>query len=157
MSSAPGPGSSALTTHLRNAIESADWPSLARAMHPNVSWGAPDGAGSGCRGRTDVLGRSTRLHADGLHVTVDEAFTYPAAVVLGLRTQSTGPTPAPQTTVYQVYDIADGLITRITAYTGRSEALEAAYTRATAELRSYAGFSPASPNQQAGLGSCLQR
>ncbi|MCZ0984755.1 nuclear transport factor 2 family protein [Streptomyces diastatochromogenes] len=130
MSSSPRPGPSDITAQLRRAVETGDWQSLAEVIHPNVLWGAPEGGGTGCRGRSAVLSRCAALHAEGPRVTVDEIFTFPAAVVLGLHPQRALPTPGPNTAVYQVYDITGGLITRIAGYADRSAALDAAYTGA---------------------------
>jgi hypothetical protein len=60
-------------------------------------------------------------------MTIDETFAYPGAVVLGLRIHGAALTAGSGGTVYQVFDIVDGLVTRITGYADRSRALQAAY------------------------------
>ncbi|WBO68897.1 nuclear transport factor 2 family protein [Streptomyces camelliae] len=118
---------STMTARLRRAVEAAHWQSLAGLLHPDVACGPPEEGGSVCRGRSRVLSHFARPGADGLRATVDETFTYPAAVVLGLHLAGAGPAPGPPPTVYQVYDLADGLIIRVTEYADRAEALGAAY------------------------------
>jgi hypothetical protein len=61
---------------------------------------------------------------------VEETFMYPGAVVLGLRLHGSMSTPDPDDMVYQVFDVMDGLITRITGYTDRTQALNAAFNGA---------------------------
>ncbi|OLZ64499.1 hypothetical protein AV521_34725 [Streptomyces sp. IMTB 2501] len=120
-----GPG--AVTAHLRRVLDAADWRALAEVLHPNVSWTRPDGARADCRGRSHVLSRCVRLDALGLRVRIEETFTYPAAVVLGLRVHGPASVAAGEATVYQVCEVTAGSIIRITGYTDRSEALQAAY------------------------------
>lgn len=128
--SRPGPG--ALTARLREALDTADCRSLADVLHPYVRWNPSDSGGRGCHTRSHVLSRCARLHALGLRAQIEETFTYPAAVVLGLRIHGTVPPADPRTVVYHVFDLSDGLVTRITGYTDRSQALDAAFPGATA-------------------------
>ncbi|MCX5052014.1 hypothetical protein OG895_32630 [Streptomyces sp. NBC_00201] len=128
--SRPGPGT--VTAQLRKALDTADCRLLAEVLHPNVRWNPPDGGGTGCYTRSHVIRRCARLHALGLWAGVEETFTYPAAVVLGLRIHGAVPPADPQTVLYHVFDVTGGLITRITGYADRAEALEAAFTGTTA-------------------------
>ena len=124
-------GVSDVTAHLREALEAADCRQLADVLHPNVHWAPPDGGDSGCHARSHVLSRCSRLQALGLWVRVEESFTYPAAAVLGLRIHGTVPPASPESVVYQVFDVTGGLITRITGYADRAQALDAAFTGTT--------------------------
>lgn len=132
MSPRSRPGPADLTARLREALDTATCRSLADVLHPYVCWNPPDGSGPGCHTRSHVLSLCARLHALGLRADIEETFTYPAAVVLGLRIHGTVPPADPRTVVYHVFDVADGLVTRITGYTDRSQALDAAFPRATA-------------------------
>ncbi|MEU3985931.1 nuclear transport factor 2 family protein [Streptomyces sp. NPDC026672] len=129
-SSRSGPGS--VTARLRKALDAADCRSLGDVLHPDVRWNPPDEGGTGCHTRSHVLSRCARLGALGLRADVEETFTYPAAVVLGLRIHGAVPPADPENAVYHVFDVTGGLITRITGYTDRVEALEAAFTGITA-------------------------
>lgn len=132
MSSSPCPGQRVVTARLREALEAADCRLLADLLHPNVHWSPPEGGDTGCHARSHVLSRCSRLHALGLRAYLEETFTYPAAVVLGLRIHGTVPPADPESVRYHVFDVTGGLITRITGYTDRAQALEAAFTGATA-------------------------
>ena len=127
----PGPGPGSVTSRLRKALETADCRSLGDALHPNVRWNPPDEGGTGCHTRSHVLSRCARLGALGLRAEVEETFTYPASVVLGLRIHGAVPPADPDNIVYHVFDVTSGLITRITGYADRTEALEAAFTGIT--------------------------
>ncbi|MEU5534406.1 hypothetical protein [Streptomyces sp. NPDC020362] len=127
MSSSRGPGLSTVTAHLRRAVGNADWQLLAEALHPHVHWRAPRPGTLVCRGRSRVLSRCARLHTRLSGVTVEETFMYPGAIVLGLWLHGTASTPGSGALVYQVLDVVDGLIIRITGYTDRTQALNAAY------------------------------
>lgn len=128
MSPSPRPGSGAVTAQLRKALGAADCRSLCEVLHPNVYWSPPEGGATGCHARSHVLSRCARLHALGLWAGVEETFTYPAAVVLALRIHGTVPPADPDRLVYHVFDVADGLITRMTGYSNRAQALDAAFT-----------------------------
>ncbi|WP_406430193.1 nuclear transport factor 2 family protein [Streptomyces sp. NBC_00631] len=134
MSPRHGPGLSVVAAHLRGALNTANWQVLAEVLHPNVCWGHPGRSAGSCRGRSRVLGRCARLYARAQRMTVDETFTYPGAVVLGLQIRGATHTAVSGGTVYQVFDVVDGLVTRITGYADRSRALRAAYFGAAAGL-----------------------
>ncbi|WP_427164634.1 hypothetical protein ACQF4J_04490 [Streptomyces sp. C1-1] len=129
-SSRSGPGS--VAARLRKALDAADCRSLGDVLHPNVRWNPRDEDGTGCHTRSHVLSRCARLGALGLTADVEETFIYPAAVVLGLRIHGAVPPADPENVVYHVFDVTGGLITRITGYADRAEALEAAFTGITA-------------------------
>ncbi|MFI1766598.1 hypothetical protein ACH41H_31715 [Streptomyces sp. NPDC020800] len=135
MSPSRGPGISTVTAHLRRAVGNADWQFLGEALHPQVHWSAPRPGARACRGRSRVLSRCARLHTRLSGVTVEETFMYPGAIVLGLwlRLGTSTPDsdglgcPVSDELVYQVLDVVDGLVVRITGYTDRTQALTAAY------------------------------
>ncbi|MES4891303.1 nuclear transport factor 2 family protein [Streptomyces sp. NPDC096012] len=132
MPSSPGPRPSVVAASLREALETADCLMLADLLHPNVHWSPPEGGETGCHTRSHVLSRFSRLHALGLRATTEETFTYPTAAVLGLRIHGTVPPAAPENVGYHVFDVTGGLITRITGYADRAQALEAAFTGSAA-------------------------
>ncbi|MFF7980169.1 nuclear transport factor 2 family protein [Streptomyces sp. NPDC007901] len=142
MSSIPSPGPSVVTARLREALETADCLMLADLLHPNVHWSPPEGGDTGCHARSHVLSRFSRLHALGLRATTEETFTYPTAVVLGLRIHGTVPPAAPEKVGYHVFDVTGGLITRITGYADRAQALEVAFTGAATESGHSRGYRP---------------
>lgn len=123
----PPPGPGAVTAHLRRVLDAGEWRLLAEVLDPNVYWSRPQGGRADCRGRSRVVSRCVCLHDFGVRVRIEETFTYPSAVVLGLRVHSPASSAAGGATLYQVCDVSGGLIIRITGYTDRSEALRAAY------------------------------
>ena len=104
-----------------------------------MCWNTPDESRTGFHTRSHVLSHCARLHALGLWVVVEETFTYPAAVVLGLRIHGPLPPADPGTVTYHVFRVHESLITRITANGERGQALGAAFPRTAA------GSGPASP------------
>lgn len=104
-----------------------------------MHWSPPEGGETGCHARSHVLSRCSRLHALGLRARAEETFTYPAAVVIGLRIHGPVPPADPETVGYHVFDVNGGLITRITRYADRAQALEAALTGATAGYAAASG------------------
>lgn len=134
MSSSRGPGLSSIAARLRSVLDNGDWQFLGEALHPDVFWGPPRPGAHGCRGRRRVLSRCARLHARLSRVVVEETFMYPGAVVLGLWLHGSGPMSGTGDLVYQVFDVADGLITHITDYADRVQALDAAYDGAAAAI-----------------------
>jgi len=121
---------STITALLRAAINEGERLRLSQYLHPDVRWHNPHGRGVDYLGRADVLARYAHLHARGMRTAVEETFTYPRAVVLGLLTSSpeADAPPVAELLLYQVFHIADGLITDICGYSDRFTALEAAYT-----------------------------
>lgn len=134
MSPTHGPGPGAVAANLRGALDTANWQVLAEVLHPNVCWGRPGRSAGGCRGRSRVLGRCARLYTRTQRMTIDETFTYPGAVVLGVRIHGATLTAGSGSTLYQVFDVVDGLVIRITGYADRSRALQAAHFGATADF-----------------------
>lgn len=128
----PPSGPGAVTAHLRRVLDAGEWRFLAEVLHPNVYWSRPQGGRADCRGRSRVVSRCVCLHDVGVRVRIEESFTYPSAVVLGLRVHGAASSAAGEATMYQVCDVAGGLIIRITGYTDRSESLQAAYIGAPA-------------------------
>jgi len=122
----PRPAPSGVAVRLRDALTACDCRRLEGVLHQSVHWSQPDGGDTGCSTRSHVLSRLSRLHALGLRARVEETFSYPAAVVLGLRILGMVPPAAPERVAYHVFDITDGLIVRVTGYADRAEALEAA-------------------------------
>ncbi len=122
---------STITALLRDALNQGERLRLSNYLHPDVHWHNPHGQGVDYHGRTQVLACYARLHAQGTRTAVEETFTYPQAVVLGLRTcpaQDAPPTPTAEgLLLYQVFHIADGLITHIDGFSDRYAALDAAY------------------------------
>ncbi|MFJ4790746.1 hypothetical protein [Streptomyces sp. NPDC088794] len=127
MSSVSPRGPGAVTAQLREALHAADCQLLVDVLHPNVRWNPPDSGGIGCHTRSHVLSHLARLHALGLWAAVEESFTYPSAVVLGLCIHGAVPPADSQTVAYHVFDVNDGLVTRITGYADRTQALDAAF------------------------------
>ncbi|GGU17909.1 nuclear transport factor 2 family protein [Streptomyces violascens] len=125
VSSSPAP--SAVTARLRTALDTPDCHALAEVLHADVRWSPPDGGSDGCCGRAQVLGRCAHLYARGLAVTVEEAITYPEAIALSLWIRDGEDSAKTAIRTYQVFHLADGLITRIEGHTDRAEALGAAY------------------------------
>ncbi|WP_458247433.1 hypothetical protein [Streptomyces sp. MAI_2237] len=123
----PQPGPAVVAARLREALEAADCRLLAAVLHPYVCWNPSGQAGASCHTRSHVLSRCARLHALGLRARVEETFTYPSAVVLGLRMHGAVPPADPQTVVYHVFDVGEGLVTRIGDFTDRGRALDAAF------------------------------
>ncbi|MEU2771745.1 hypothetical protein ABZ646_02185 [Streptomyces sp. NPDC007162] len=131
MSSIPRPGPSLVTARLREALETADCLLLADLLHPNVHGSPPGGGETGCHTRSHVLSRFARLHALGLRASAEETFTCPMAAVLGLRILGPVAPADPQSVGYHVFGVTGGLITGITGYTDRAQALEAAFAGTT--------------------------
>ncbi|MCI3238837.1 hypothetical protein [Streptomyces spinosisporus] len=92
-----------------------------------MCWHPADEGSAGCHTRTHVRRWCARPYILGLWAAVEETFTYPAAGVLGLRIHGTVAPAGPQTVVYHVFDVNDGLVTRITGYADRAQALDAAF------------------------------
>jgi hypothetical protein len=124
---------STITALLRTALNEGDRLRLAAYLQPDVRWHNPYGRGVDYFGRAQILAQCAHLHARGLRTTVEETFTYPQAVVLGLLGSPDADAPAvPGLLLYQVFQIADGRITDIRGYDDRYTALQAAYAGSAA-------------------------
>ncbi|WP_042388655.1 hypothetical protein [Streptacidiphilus melanogenes] len=72
--------------------------------------------------RAAILDWYAQLHASGTRAQIEESFTYPDAVVLGLAQARPG-----SPVLYQVFQLRDGRITSVRGHTDRYEALDDAY------------------------------
>jgi hypothetical protein len=129
---------STVTAHLRAALNDADLLPLTGLLDPAVRWTGPDTETADACGRTSVLARLGLLHRQGRRCRVDETFTYPEAVVLGLTTDTGGQGDPPRPG-YTVFHLADGRITRIHGHHDRFQALDCAYTASATHHRDERG------------------
>ncbi|WP_042411653.1 nuclear transport factor 2 family protein [Streptacidiphilus carbonis] len=121
--------SAPVTARLRTALNQADLLPLTPILHPDVHWSVHDSDRAGCHGRAEVLTRLAALHQHGGRVAMEETFTYPDAVVLGIGLSREGaPKRGRPQTVYTVFHLSGGLITRIHGHGDRYTALDAAYS-----------------------------
>ncbi|WP_042411818.1 nuclear transport factor 2 family protein [Streptacidiphilus carbonis] len=122
-----------VTARLRAALSQVDLLPLSPLLHPDVHWVGREAGQPDCRGRAEVLARLAALHQPGGRVAVEETFTYPDAVVLGIGLIPEGPPKddsgqGSPTSLYTVFHLTGGLITRIHGHGDRCTALDAAYS-----------------------------
>ncbi|WP_042406181.1 nuclear transport factor 2 family protein [Streptacidiphilus carbonis] len=117
-----------VTARLRAALNQADLLPLSPLLHPDVHWAGRETGQADCRGRAEVITRLAALHQHGGRVAVEETFTYPDAVVLGISPSPQGPPHGDRAQhLYTVFHLNGGLITRIRGHRDRHTALDAAY------------------------------
>jgi ketosteroid isomerase-like protein len=110
---------------IRTALQSADLTGYRDLLDSDVTWGAPDDAGSGCRNREQVLTWYRRGRAEGVRADVTEAGVYGDKILVGLsvvndRSPSEG---GDATERWQILTIRDGLVTDIRGFEDRASAV----------------------------------
>ncbi|WP_042379808.1 hypothetical protein [Streptacidiphilus melanogenes] len=111
-----------VTAALRAALEGDDLHALLDLLAPHTRWAPTPEAVPANAPRATILNWYAQLHASGTRARIEESFTYPDAVVLGLAQARSG-SPA----LYQVFQIGDGRITSVQGHADRYEALGDAY------------------------------
>jgi ketosteroid isomerase-like protein len=120
----------AIAAQLRTALHAGDTAALAVLLHPDVHFRPLDTAVPATTGVTHALAWYADRRARGFRTLVEELFTYPDSVVLGLRV--TRPEP-PETAdaarpdlLYRLFRLKDGRVVRIRDFADRTHALTTA-------------------------------
>jgi ketosteroid isomerase-like protein len=116
-----------IAARLRNALNAGDMDSFRSLIAEDARWGegGPDDART-CHNRDDIIATYERLLHQGVRGTVTETTTGPHGVVCLLEIE--WPDDAPNrrgSTLYQVFLVTDGLVTRIQGHDDRDLAVAA--------------------------------
>lgn len=124
--------SAALAAKVRQALDSADVSAFADLLDPNVSWGPPDDAVSGCHNRGEVVAWYERARAEGMRGTVTEVAIGAEALLVGMCVTGRGDGdgagvgdgegPAVAANRWQVLRLRQGRIVDIRGFDDRAEA-----------------------------------
>jgi ketosteroid isomerase-like protein len=114
-----------IADQIRQAYSTRNLDALAPLLAEDVTWGDPAHP-RGCRNRSDVLATFSRLMADGVDGKVTELSQGTTGLLCGLAAHWPAGTGEPDQSVFHVYRIGDGLITRIDRFDDRDSAAEAA-------------------------------
>lgn len=107
---------------LRAAMAAGDPEVLRRVLSPDVRWG-DDGHPRSCRGPDEVVATMRRALDLGVAARLGEVVAGPRAVLAELVVEFPGQDPLVR---YQVYDVADGLVTEIRGFDDAADARAAA-------------------------------
>lgn len=117
--------SEAVAERLQEAFVAEDLALLGPLLDPKVRWGGPEETEQTCHSRSDVLAWYGQVQAAGMTAQVTETVVLDDAVVLALA--MSGPAQGPNAkrpgTVFQVFHIADGLVTDIRGFQRREQAI----------------------------------
>ncbi|HEX3839319.1 MAG TPA: nuclear transport factor 2 family protein [Acidimicrobiales bacterium] len=118
--------SGSITEEIRRANGTRNLDVLAPLLADDVTWGDA-GHPRGCRNRSDVLATFSRQMAEGAGGQIAELSQGSEGLLCGLTVEwPEGHPRSEDRTLFHVYRIRDGLITRIERYDDRGSASEAA-------------------------------
>jgi hypothetical protein len=115
-----------IARQVRAALQEADLTGYKELLDPNVTWGAPDDASSGCHNRDQVLTWYRRGRAAGVEAEVTETLVHGDRILVGLTVvgNRAGEEPAGSADRWQVLTVGAGLINDIRGFDDRTQAVE---------------------------------
>jgi ketosteroid isomerase-like protein len=118
--------SDSIADQIRRAYGTRNLDALAPLLADDVTWGDANHP-RGCRNRSDVLATFSRLMDEGVGGQITELSEGSDGLLCGLTVEwPEGHQRSEDRTLFHVYRIRDGLITRIERYDDRDSASEAA-------------------------------
>ena len=114
----------ALAERLRDALNARDMTAFRSLIAEDARWGDSDlPDGRACFNRNDIIATYKRLLHQGVTGTVVETITGPAGVACHIEIEWLDATDR-RPTLYQVFLVTDGLVTRINGMDDRELAIE---------------------------------
>jgi ketosteroid isomerase-like protein len=122
----PTTDADSIAKQIRQAYDARNLDGLAPLLAADVTWGDP-GTARGCRNRSDVLATYSRLMSDGVDGEITELIQGPTGLLCGLTVHWPDETQGrDERSVFHVYRVQDGLITRIDRFDDRDAAAQSA-------------------------------
>ena len=114
----------AVAARIRTALNARDMSAFRQLIAEDATWGegGPDDERT-CHNRNDIVATYKRLLAEGVRGTVGEATIGPRGIACHVDVEWPDSVPQRPTSLYQVFFVRDGLITRIVGYDDRDRAL----------------------------------
>lgn len=121
----------ALGWKVQEALNAADLSGFSELLDPNVTWGPPGDAVSGCHNREEVIAWYGRARAEGMRGQVTEVVAGDDVLMVGLRVEGTGEAldAGGVAERWQVLRVRGGRVVDIRGYPDRGEAASAAGIR----------------------------
>jgi ketosteroid isomerase-like protein len=114
-----------LAGQIQAALETADLNGYRELLDPDVTWGAPDDAQSGCRNRDQVLAWYRRGRAKGVRAVINETVIHHDKILVGLSirdSQSPSHRGGGPTARWQILTVKSGRIVDIRGFEDRAAA-----------------------------------
>ena len=113
-----------LAAEVEAVLNATDLSRFSELLDPDVTWGPPGDARSGCHNRDQVIAWYNRARADGMAGHVTEVVPGDGALLVGLHVTGTGDAEAAGGVAerWQVLRVRHGRVVDIRGYSDRSEA-----------------------------------
>jgi hypothetical protein len=120
-------GVETLAAQLRTSFNARDIDTFRALLAEDARWGEDPDAPNTCHNRAEIIAHVKQLLDEGVRASIAETTTGPHGVACLLEVERPEPENAPpaRCSFYQVYVVADGLVTEIQGHDDQDSALAA--------------------------------